>query len=375
MYNYLQVFTKTSRMVYTIRERSDMMIIYGSENRCARRTARAFNDKYPGKNVSHRYVIDLVQKFLDTGSVCNQKIQQPRVLDEGSQVEIIGHFAMDPNTSVRKVARKTNISTGSVHKALKLNKFFPYKIQMFQQLCEDDCDRRIQFCEEMSQKITEDPNLLKNICFSDESTFFLNGFVNKHNCRYWDNTNPFVFREDHTQFPEKVNVWAGILGDEIIGPVFIEGNLTGQLYLQCLEDVIDPLITQSVETQVDGDGNMMLNEEKLHFQQDGAPPHYAVPVREWLNERFPRRWIGRRGIQEWPARSPDLTPLDFFLWGYLKTEVYKTPVHDLPELRARISRECRNITRETFEKVRREFENRLYYCLANNGSHFEHVTY
>ena len=145
-------------------------------------------------------------------------------------------------------------------------------MQIYQQLCEDDFDRRIQFCEDMSQKITDDPNLVKNICFTDESTYFLNGFVNKHNCRYWDNTNPFVFREDHTQFPEKVNVWAGILGDEIIGPVFIDGNLTGQLYMQCLEDVINPLITQSVETQVDEDGNIMVNQERPHFQQDGAPP-------------------------------------------------------------------------------------------------------
>ena len=79
---------------------------------------------------------------------------------------------MDPNTNVRKVAQKTNICVGSVHKALKINKFFPYKMQIYQQLCEDDFDRRIQFCEDMSQKITEDPNLLKNICFTDEQLSF-----------------------------------------------------------------------------------------------------------------------------------------------------------------------------------------------------------
>lgn len=61
-------------MVYTIQERSDIVIIYVSENRCDHRTAQAFNDKYPGKNVSNRYLIYLVHKFLDTGSVCNKKI-------------------------------------------------------------------------------------------------------------------------------------------------------------------------------------------------------------------------------------------------------------------------------------------------------------
>ena len=45
----------------------------------------------------------------------------------------------------------------------------------------------------------------------------------------------------------------------------------------------------------------------LYFQQDGAPAHYAVSVRKWLDEHFPGRWIGSRGAVEWPARSPDLT--------------------------------------------------------------------
>ncbi|EZA53536.1 hypothetical protein X777_07004, partial [Ooceraea biroi] len=46
-------------------------------------------------------------------------------------------------------------------------------------------------------------------------------------------------------------------------------------------------------------------------------------ARNILNEPFPDRWIGRGGRISWPARSPDLTPLDFFLWGHLKNEVYR----------------------------------------------------
>ena len=86
-----------------------------------------------------------------------------------------------------------------------MNNFPPYKIQSQQQLGEDDFYRRVEFCEQMSQRIEDDPNLRQNICFSD-ATFFLNGFVSKHNCRYWDNENPHVFREDNTQFPQKINV-------------------------------------------------------------------------------------------------------------------------------------------------------------------------
>jgi hypothetical protein len=40
-------------------------------------------------------------------------------------------------------------------------------------------------------------------------------------------------------------------------------------------------------------------------------PHFRRYVTEYLNEQLTDRWIGRRGPQNWPLRSPDLTPLDF----------------------------------------------------------------
>ena len=52
--------------------------------------------------------------------------------------------------------------------------------------------------------------------------------------------------------------------------------------------------------------------EEFCFQQDGAPPHYNSDVRPFLDEVLPNKWIARRGFVEYPPRSPDLTPLDFF---------------------------------------------------------------
>ncbi|CAH0395505.1 unnamed protein product [Bemisia tabaci] len=76
------------------------------------------------------------------------------------------------------------------------------------------------------------------------------------------------------------------------------------------------------------------------FQQDGAPPHYALAVRAYLHNEFPGRWIGRRGPIEWPPRSPDLSPLDFFLWGHLISVIYQTTPANLAELRQRKLDEC-----------------------------------
>jgi hypothetical protein len=49
------------------------------------------------------------------------------------------------------------------------------------------------------------------------------------------------------------------------------------------------------------------------LQEDGAPPHGGLPVRQFLEVTFRKRWIGRDGPTPWPPRSPDITPLDFFM--------------------------------------------------------------
>ncbi|KMQ83534.1 hypothetical protein RF55_19752 [Lasius niger] len=74
----------------------------------------------------------------------------------------------------------------------------------------------------------------------------------------------------------------------------------------------------------------------IWFMHDGAPAHFSVVACEFLNATYPDHWIGRGGPHPWPARSPDLNPIDFFLWGYLKSLVYNTPVENEEDLRNRI---------------------------------------
>ena len=66
--------------------------------------------------------------------------------------------------------------------------------------------------------------------------------------------------------------------------------------------------------------------------QDGASPHCAIPVRNYLNRKRPNKWIGIGGPVSWPARSPDLTPYDFFLWGHIKAKVFTAPIESVDHL-------------------------------------------
>ncbi|GBL93706.1 hypothetical protein AVEN_166751-1 [Araneus ventricosus] len=53
----------------------------------------------------------------------------------------------------------------------------------------------------------------------------------------------------------------------------------------------------------------------------------------YIRDTFQQQVIGYGGCVEWPPRSPDMNPLDFFLWGYIKQRVYATPPPTLQELR------------------------------------------
>ena len=74
------------------------------------------------------------------------------------------------------------------------------------------------------------------------------------------------------------------------------------------------------------------------FHQDGAPAHYSSDVRTYLDNNRPGNWIRREGPVEWPPRSPDLAPCDFFLRGHIKERVYATPAASVEDLKEIIRR-------------------------------------
>ena len=84
------------------------------------------------------------------------------------------------------------------------------------------------------------------------------------------------------------------------------------------------------------------------FQQDGAPPHWSLNVRQYLNATLHTKWIGRAGnddcvLLHWPPRSPNLTPCDFFHWGYVKALVYVPPLPtSVDDLKTRITEVLKN---------------------------------
>ncbi|GFU45724.1 putative oxidoreductase GLYR1 homolog [Trichonephila clavipes] len=107
---------------------------------------------------------------------------------------------------------------------------------------------------------------------------------------------------------------------------------------------------------------------ELWFQQDGATCHTARATIDLLKDTFGDRLISRFGPVNWPPRSCDLTPLDYFLWGYVKSLINADKPQTLDHLEDNIRRVIADIRPQMLEKVIENWTSRLDYIRASRGS-------
>jgi hypothetical protein len=94
---------------------------------------------------------------------------------------------------------------------------------------------------------------------------------------------------------------------------------------------------------------------------------------------LPGRWIGRtygndQPLMMWLPKSPDITPSDFFPWGYVKVRIIVPPLsRDLADLKARITAAVKNIDVPMLTRVWQEFEYRIDVCRVTRGAHLENL--
>ncbi|GFW23555.1 putative RNA-directed DNA polymerase from transposon BS [Trichonephila clavipes] len=170
---------------------------------------------------------------------------------------------------------------------------------------QNDHQARRRFVEWAQNEIAVVPAFHKRILFSDETHFWLNGYVNKQNCRIWSEANPQVYVETPLH-PEKLTVWCALWAGGIIGPYFFKNDeghnvtVNGDRYRAMITNFFIPELNNH-------------DVQELWFQQDGATCHTARATIDLLKDTFGDRLISRFGPVNWPPRSCDLTPLDYFL--------------------------------------------------------------
>lgn len=350
---------------YTPIERAAIVKMFIKNNSSIVQTQREFRRKYGRRAAPDAKTIRrLAARFEEYGTLADVRHRgRSRTSRSVENVDAVRRSVeQHPETSTRRRATQIGISRWSLRQILHKDlHMFPYKIQVVQQLLPRDHQQRREYAQAILNLNEQIANFDEKIIMSDETHFDLNGVINKQNTRFWGTDNPQNIHE-RPLHPERVTVWCGITAERVIGPYFFEdaaGNtitVNGQRYREMLEDFF------KVGMEEQGPQNMW-------FQQDGATAHTARETIQILRRMFPGRLISRSGDVLWPARSPDLTAPDFFLWGFLKSKVYVNSPQTLEQLKENIRQEIANITPEILKNVMQNAIKRAQMCINENGRH------
>lgn len=352
-------------------EYTDMLLVYGECRLNSREACRVYSERFPQRRQPNKKTfVAVCQRLRDTGRVQphNTNRGPRRDLREGVEEELLDAVEEAPGVSTRHLSRQFGVSHTTVHRVLQDNLLHPYHIQRVQDLLPRDFLVRSVFSQWIVDTSLVNDNFISNILATDECCFTRGGILNIHNTHSWAQENPHDIHQGNFQQRFSLNLWAGIFGDHLIGPVELPRIITGAVYLDFLQNTLPDLL----------DDVPLRQRANMWFLHDGAPPHIQRDVTNYLRDTFQIRWIGRNAPvpRKWPPRSPDLNPMDFYFWGHMKTLVYNgVDINDEDELRHRVFQAAETIRAmpNTLERVRNNWLRRLQACVDSDGGHFEHL--
>lgn len=349
---------------YSSQHTADIHFIYGFCNGNANAAVQEYARRFPNRPIPNARTFIRIHARLAENGIRRPADERVRLVAPQDEEEILRLITHDPRLSIRRIANRMNLCKWTVWRVLKREGLHPYHFRRVQDIIEPDYAARSVFCAWITRRARRDQTFLRRIMWTDEATFTRSGFTNHRNEHLWQLENPHAVRQSSFQHQFSVNVWAGIIDDILVGPIILPATMNGPRFLEFLQtEFHDALMELPIAYR-----------RRMILQLDGAPPHFAIDVRNYLNEHYVP-WVGRNGHIAWPPRSPDLTPLDYFLWGALKQRVYVDIPRTREELVQRII-EHGNILREDNEMIRRSTQHvaiRATACLQNQGGHFEQL--
>ncbi|KAL7639566.1 UNVERIFIED_CONTAM: hypothetical protein RMT77_010067 [Armadillidium vulgare] len=304
-----------SNNMHTTQERTDIIeaFIQGCKN--ARRVMEVYRRRYPDRLVQHVTTMYRVYKrFQASGSTngppCCPRRSHTRVTD--MKLDVLLYAQEHPTTSLWQTGRVLGISKDSFRHILYMYNISPFRAHIVHGLHHGDHGGRVQFLALLCFIFYNNPDAQRRILWTDEARFTNNSMINLWNYEYWAEENSHITYSILFYVVYSINVWCGLLDNMLIGLYFYHENLNSERYLEFLETTVPDLFRDVP----------LHKSQDLYYQQDGCPGHTERAIQYQLNVSYPNWWIGTQGSIPWPPRSPDLTPLDYYLWSYLKNRVY-----------------------------------------------------
>lgn len=264
--------------------------------------------------------------------------------------------------SLRQMSKELNLSKSSIHricqKKLHVYPYRPVKVQ-----CLSNYDKIFR-CESAKLFNERLPKKLDLMFFSDECTFYTDGTVNRWNNRIWQFERPDNFYCTKSQSSQRITVWAAISSAHLFGPYFYPDTVTGEAYRFMIENFFWQDFVRELGAE---------RAESSWFMQDGAAAHTAIASRLLVQDLFHDRVVGRYLPLEWPPRSPDLSPCDYFLWSFIKDRVFRNElgrITSLVDLMNRLVSEfdwVRNNAMGSVKNGVNAFYPRLQKCVETDG--------
>ncbi|GFW61264.1 transposable element Tcb2 transposase [Trichonephila clavipes] len=197
--------------------------------------------------------------------------------------------------------------------------------------------------ETIRRRLTESVTDWRRVIFSDESRFSLS--ADDHRTRVWRRTgqrsDPAFIVERHTAISQGVTVWGAISWDTRSSLVVLQGTLTARRYV---DDILTPIVLP-----------MLSSRPGAIYQQDNARPHTA---------RLSQQCLQGYDVLPWPARSPDLSPIEH-VWT--RWEGNCSRPRDTGELTAQMQRLWQDLPQGVISDLIESMPRRISACIAARG--------
>lgn len=202
------------KMRYTVDQRQFIVTEFFKNNENMNAVKPLFTQRFGIPPPKKENMMAMVTKWNDYGTVHNRikGVSGRHVETTGPEnIQIVeNEFKQYPNQSINRASQIINISTASIHRILNRKlKWHPYKTQVKHDIPQRCVRPRVVEAGCLLDAIDNDPDLIDNIWFTDESHFELTPAVNKQNNRHWAPVQPHVI-VSRPLHPEVVHVWGAV---------------------------------------------------------------------------------------------------------------------------------------------------------------------
>lgn len=265
----------------------------------------------------------------------------------------------NPRNSMRSHAKHFKVSEGTIRNVVHENMGYKsYALKKGQFLSKEMKENRLIKSKMLLNKLKHPAKQDLIWFFSDEKNFDQDQKVNRRNDRWMCKDPSEVPRIMQNKFPASVMV-LGVVSSEghVMPPHFFPQGLrvNSAAYIEVLKTVVKPWI------------DSVRNGRLYVFQQDSAPSHKARLTQEWMAENFHDHVTP----DTWPPNSPDLNPLDYYVWGVIEKEVNEHFHNTLDSLKATILSVMSNMSHEHLVTACRRFRSRVEAVIKADGGFFE----